>query len=751
MPLADRIVRALGGTPASALPTVIDQVLAHDREIRGAEHRAFASTLSDAMVRTLQEQLQSAGLGRRVNGSFSSHSIVYTAISRAMTNVGRVPFKLAKPDPDGNPGEPVAKHALLDRLKRPHPTLYPVFSQMVEMHVGSLLAHGNTWTQADPVVDSKTRIPLTFRALTSAHVSPLIDPATWALLAWELRWGSRPQWVNPETLDQCKLSNPDSGPQILGLGPLQAAQQAVNGDYAMQRYEEAFFVNGGALSLLLKYRGVGPEQTRQPLKPDDLKAARLAFEDAYAGSTKMRKVGAINLDWDLEDLGITQRDMQFVEGRTWGLREIAMCFKTPAVLLNDQEKSALSGEQITAAEAQEARQVTVPLCTLLSAYYQRIFVDRYAPGHIGYFDIDEIEVLKKDFSEKVTNYCKLVNEGQVPARDAAALCDLGVDPDALPDVALVSFSLAPVSEVLEGGRLSDPLAIDVTPTAADPKTPGGDDDDDDTPPAKLPPPKERRVIVLPSARVRARRAQQERDGLRFARWRAVMASFNPLTKRYRTEVRGHIFDLNAEVMGNLRALKQVARASSDELRRLLFDEQAANERLRTLSRPYFEDAIRIGAEGVANLIDSDPLGLDAPGMRAFLQVKEIKVVGINETIREALRETLGEGLDAGETLTGLAERVRGVMNAGATRARTIARTEIGSSVSGSRFLEMHGQGVDRHSWLSSRDPQVRDSHQHVDGEEVAVGEPFSNGLLYVMDVNGPPEETVNCRCVDEPA
>jgi uncharacterized protein with gpF-like domain len=53
-------------------------------------------------------------------------------------------------------------------------------------------------------------------------------------------------------------------------------------------------------------------------------------------------------------------------------------------------------------------------------------------------------------------------------------------------------------------------------------------------------------------------------------------------------------------------------------------------------------------------------------------------------------------------------------------------------------------------WLTARDDRVRDSHQELDGEVAAVGDRFSNGLLYPLDPAGPPEEIVNCRCVALP-
>ena len=49
-------------------------------------------------------------------------------------------------------------------------------------------------------------------------------------------------------------------------------------------------------------------------------------------------------------------------------------------------------------------------------------------------------------------------------------------------------------------------------------------------------------------------------------------------------------------------------------------------------------------------------------------------------------------------------------------------------------------------WCATHDGRTRDSHRWLDREQRAIGEPFSNGLLYPADPNGAPAEVYNCRC-----
>ena len=75
---------------------------------------------------------------------------------------------------------------------------------------------------------------------------------------------------------------------------------------------------------------------------------------------------------------------------------------------------------------------------------------------------------------------------------------------------------------------------------------------------------------------------------------------------------------------------------------------------------------------------------------------------------------------------------------------------MGASFNGARQIAMKETGIEQQEWLTARDGNVRDLHLDVDGEIIAVGESFSNGLAFPLDPAGPVEEVANCRCVAVP-
>lgn len=97
------------------------------------------------------------------------------------------------------------------------------------------------------------------------------------------------------------------------------------------------------------------------------------------------------------------------------------------------------------------------------------------------------------------------------------------------------------------------------------------------------------------------------------------------------------------------------------------------------------------------------------------------------------------------------------------RAEAIARTESMAALHEAQQQAME-QAVESGAvaqenvtfiWNTAEDNRVRDAHQTMDGQEVAMGEMFTDGdgnqLEYPGDPNAPPETTINCRCWRSPS
>jgi len=83
-------------------------------------------------------------------------------------------------------------------------------------------------------------------------------------------------------------------------------------------------------------------------------------------------------------------------------------------------------------------------------------------------------------------------------------------------------------------------------------------------------------------------------------------------------------------------------------------------------------------------------------------------------------------------------------------ARRIARTEIHNSHNQGVMRIYNEVGVEYTQWIAADDDRTRESHAEINGEIIAMGETYSNGLAYPGDTSGDIEEWINCRCSNAP-
>lgn len=130
-----------------------------------------------------------------------------------------------------------------------------------------------------------------------------------------------------------------------------------------------------------------------------------------------------------------------------------------------------------------------------------------------------------------------------------------------------------------------------------------------------------------------------------------------------------------------------------------------------------------------------------------------KVKGLgkaNATTRDQLRASLSEGIDAGESIRDLSARVRDVFeDAQGYRATNIARTETTRAAGWGNVTAFKEGGAEAKEWVATRDTRTREDHVDMDGQVVAIDEPFETPGGLEGDHPGDfddPEEDCGCRC-----
>lgn len=161
---------------------------------------------------------------------------------------------------------------------------------------------------------------------------------------------------------------------------------------------------------------------------------------------------------------------------------------------------------------------------------------------------------------------------------------------------------------------------------------------------------------------------------------------------------------------------------------------------------------------VTNLVKNDPQILPK------WKIDEKKDYIWNE---KKLNNAITQGIIQGERLDQISKRIStGLCSQNENLMKTFARTGMTQAQNAGRYqrqMEAKKLGINMvKEWMSTLDGRTRDSHRHMDGEKIKVGDKwhpqkFSNGCRYPGDPEGPPQEVYNCRCtlvadlVDYPA
>ncbi len=167
------------------------------------------------------------------------------------------------------------------------------------------------------------------------------------------------------------------------------------------------------------------------------------------------------------------------------------------------------------------------------------------------------------------------------------------------------------------------------------------------------------------------------------------------------------------------------------------------KKVSTKARLYEPQIIRKEDVG---LFRSNPQIEDSLRFNTF-QASDKTLSRVTQNISNNLADSYHEGLgirDAGRKITREFSSLKG------WESRRIARTEINTAQNEGAFSAYDELGVEYHMWWTGQDNRVRDSHAPLHGHIVAVGNTFSNGLLYPGDKSGKINEWINCRCTTIP-
>lgn len=620
----------------------------------------------------------------KVTKPYKQVSWVYACVKAIAMNIARVPFKLWR-------GDQILEEGPLYELFR---DVNPYMSrwQLWETTMTFLELTGNAFWILDYPGGDTRRVPVRIWIFGPDRMRPEVRDGV--LVGWTYQHRNRRERFSVEEVIHFKYVNPYG--DLMGMGPLQAAREAVQQDWWAQMYNRSMFKNSAEPGGVL--------ETEQPLTTQQVGELRKQWEARHRGADKAKRVAILHSGLKWKQIGLSPKDMEFLAARKFNREEICAVFKVPPVEVGIMEYARYANADVQRRIFWETN--LIPKLKYLEDKLNTDLFARVAPEVTGEFDLSGVEVLKEDFKEKVETAYKLWQMG-VPLNEINEKLDLGFKEVPWGDDWWINMNLMPASSLVSGsGEKSGRIVVPDVP--------------------------------------RLMKGEDPELKRREALWRAHLERFDPLEDQFKRKLRRFLWEQRQRVLEALhkQELKGLTRDVVDEI----FDLEQENGRLRK----RLDEVYRlILAEGLAVVVEETgefDWGWDDPAIQDYLKQLTERVTKVNDTIKRHLRREILDGLSNRETLKEIADRIRKVYNMASTRASAIARTETCSAIEGGKFLGRQKVGVKLHQWISARDEHVRESHWMQDGKTVKVGEPFPNGLRFPGDPNGPAAEVINCRC-----
>lgn len=778
----------------AAMLGVYDVTICGDGAPRAMAPPAGNVKLTAGQYARMFESGQAAGSGGGLGGPSNAYrqSVwVNTCISKIAVNAGRVPIRLSRGPAAGTravfgaknvrqgyafarrtcrdkaagraaEGEIVEFGELYDLLRRPNAE--QGFNAFIEATATQLYLHGRVhWL----FTEMAGRRPLSIAVVPGARSRPVVDKSglVTELLGWRIRdpYGAEHSLALDEVVT-FQIYDPDD--PHAGLSPLQPASLSIISDYNASLYNAAMLNNGCEPGTVL--------ETGASYDPDLDRQMRTSWQQRHGGPRNAARLAILWGGLSHKALGQSLHDMVWPAGKQLSREEVCAVLGVPPSVAGFFGQTGDSSAY-TSNEAKRFWQDTmVPLLEKLGDGVNDHVAARFAGGLSAWLDVEAVPIFQEMRRSNYQAANDLWAKG-VPLADVNDMLDLGIPERPWHSTGFVPMGIQPADQAAEGfGPLppmdeAPPDDSEAPGPAADPGSPpagsGGDG--------------ESRI----NGRDRARGADPLVKAAAARVWRAWQDSWAPLAKRAAATLARHYAAQGRQLARLVRQRLDDGRAdaasrradssivnlksSIDALRTILveiFNDEREVQRFRARLRPLVADGYELGirqALAEAGLSDEQiaqavrALTAD-PRLVAAIASDTVRITTrVNAQTRHILRHNLIAGLEAGESVNELADRVESVMGGRRRAALATARNSVGQALSAARAEGRAHSGVTHEVWIHSRGPGTR-RPAHVAAERTyaaapkPMGEPFIiNGvaLRYPRDPQGPAAEIVNCQCL----
>jgi len=538
-----------------------------------------------------------------------------------------------------------------------------------------------------------------------------------------------------------------------GLSPIEAAMYSVDQHNESSKWNLAMLSNMGTPSgaFVVKQDDINPSGILPAPQYNNLKNQ---IRNQIQGSQNAGRVILLEGGIDWKQMGLSQKDMDWVEGRKMSARDISLAFGVPPIILNIPGDSTFNNYK----EARLAlyEDTIIPILELIRTEFNRWLVPRWGTDLYLDFDIDSIQAISEKRSEKYSSLNQIqfltINEKRE---------SVGYGPIDGGDELLVPSGQIPISDALLSDQLTTvpDVVTSPNPTPEPDPTPAQDNLNDsgsmgaDT------------KIELKQVNVLTPRGKRRA-------WNDVNKVRNDLAKAMRMDLTEFFDNQSSKLANSLRgidmklwefAIINEVDKQSDELKRLI--EKHQRRAIKTFSMPILEagkacDLPDFETKTLLRFNQFVDSFIDRETAKQITQIDGTTKKKARKIIQDVIREAVTG--DEQQSELQVVQNIKTELDSLTDgRARTIARTEIGLASTNGALEAAKALDIPdlQKEWVSDQRPfaDLRDGeggtpdHQAMNGVKVPITEKFT--VPPDADMDGPhdasasADQIINCQCI----
>ena len=310
---------------------------------------------------------------------YAKNAIAYRCVRMIAEAAASVPWLMY------DEGREIDTHPLIQLLSAPNPSQGG--AEFMEDWYGYLQIAGNAYLEAVSVAGEVKELyalrPDRMKVIAGSNGWP--ENYEYTVGDRTVRFGNQADDVTSAILHMA-LFHPTN--DYYGMSPLEVAAIAIDIHNAAGSWNKSLLDNSARPSGALVFKGAGGSNN---LTEEQFERLKSELENTYQGAANAGRPLLLEGGLDWKSMGLSPKDMDFIEAKNVAAREIALAFGVPPMLLG------IPGDN-TFANYQEAnktfwRQTVIPLVAKTAKSLTRWLRPHYGPEIRLWYDIEQIDAL----------------------------------------------------------------------------------------------------------------------------------------------------------------------------------------------------------------------------------------------------------------------------------------------------------------------------------------------------------------------